>query len=234
MKIILLLLISPLLFNSCQKIDRINYYTNELVTQKELAENGFYKYSYSTFYDYSGNKVIDTKFQVKYDMYSNVKPQKNEEGEICPSQLGSLFKLDSLKKKEMKDYLKNNLNNRIITYLFRNDTLFYKSIIVLTSDTPQKQIADLTSKEKITKYYNNLKIPVRIIIEDNLSSKEHPTLFIINKYKTSIQYSEKDKSYELFTNYLNDSIYYDILDTWYYGLMRNTHYFLKYNPKLFM
>jgi len=225
-----ILLLVFLLFMSCQKIDKINHYTNKIVTQKELLDNGFYKYSYSTLYDSNGNTMTDTtKFLVKYDMYSNVKPEKNDEGEICPSQVGSLFKLDSVRKKEMKDYLKNDLNNRIITYLFRNDTLFYKSIIVPTSNKTQKGIADLTTKAKITKYYDSIKIPIKVLIKGQLSSQEHPTLFFINNYKTSIQYSEKDKSYDFFTNYLDDFIYYDILDTWYYGLMRNTHYFLSNN-----
>jgi hypothetical protein len=219
---------------SCGKRDTINHYLNKKVTQQELIDNSFYKYSYTTVYDNKGNKVTDTsKFLVKYDMYSNVKPERNEEGEICPSRLGSLFKLDSLREKEMKNYLKNDLNNRIITYLFRNDTLFYKSIIVDPFIRSHKEIADLTSKEKIERYYDSLKIPVKIIIKGNLSSETRPTLFTINNYKTSIQYSEKYRSYEMFTNYINNSIYYDILDTWYYGLMRNTHYFFKWDPELF-
>lgn len=214
-------------FISCDKKDKINHYLNKIVTQKELIDNGFYKYSYSTVYENEDNKSTDKgKYLVRYDMYSNAKPQKNKDGELCPSQLGAIFKLDSKQKEEMKSYLRNGLKNRIITYLFRNDTLFYKSIIV-DSVIPNKIIVDFTSKKKIIKYYDSLKVPVKIIIDGNLSTQERPTLFQINNYKTSIQYSQKYKNYQLFTNYLNESIYYDVLDTWYYGLMRNPHYFLE-------
>jgi hypothetical protein len=56
MKIILPLLIALHLI-SCQKTDKINHYLNKPITQKELIDNGFYKYSYSTVYDDKGNKT---------------------------------------------------------------------------------------------------------------------------------------------------------------------------------
>lgn len=80
--------IIPLLFASCAKKDTINHYLPIKTTAKELMENGFYKYSYTDTID-ARDKVDDTiKHIVRYDMYSNVKPEKNNNGEIYPTQLG--------------------------------------------------------------------------------------------------------------------------------------------------
>ncbi|OXA86890.1 hypothetical protein [Flavobacterium hercynium] len=209
---------------SCAKKDRINHYLNIPVTQKELVDNGFYRYSYTdTIYDWDkGDYII--KDLVKYDMCSNVKPEKNKEGEVGPTQLRGIFKLDSLQEKRNWDYFKNDLDSRVITYFFRNDILSYKSIIVDTVSNYHKKTADFTSKEKILKYYDSLNVPLNIILEGNLSSEKRPTLFMINNYNTSIQYASKDPGYDMFVNYLDDFIDRNILQTWYFGGMNKVYY----------
>lgn len=228
MKIKMFLLIA--LFVACQKKDKINHYINEKVTQQDLIKNGFYRYSYSTMYDDKGNKRDTTKFLVKYDMYSNVKPERNEKGEICPTQLLKYTNLDSTQKAIHNNYLKKDLNNRIITYLFRNDTLFYKNIVVYSLDKSRREIVDLTNKEKIVKYYDSVKVPIKPLLESNNSM--NTSMFLIGNYKTRIYYSQNEKSYDIFVNYVNGAIYRNILDNWYCGYMTNPHYYLKYDPAL--
>ncbi|MBF4516682.1 hypothetical protein IRZ71_10015 [Flavobacterium sp. ANB] len=201
---------------SCHNTDTINHYLTKPINPQVLESNGFYKYSYLVILD-DQDKVDDTiRCNVKYDMYSNVKPEKNAEGKLYPTQLWNFFRKDSIKKKRNIDYLKNDLNNRIITYVFINNTLSYKSIIIKSLDKTTKRIADLTTKEKIIKYYDSLKISIKPFFEKNISTEKYTTLFMIDNYRTIIYYNDKDSSYEMFTNYKNNYNY-NILEDWYGG-----------------
>lgn len=72
-------------------------------------------------------------------MYSNVKPEISKEGKVCPTQqLWNFDYEDSIKKKKNIYYLKEKLDNTIITYLFRNDSLFYKEINVIFFNNQNK------------------------------------------------------------------------------------------------
>jgi hypothetical protein len=226
MKNISILSIIVFSFFSCGKRDTINHYLTQPITQQELVENGFYRYSYTSIFDDKGNKVTDTtRFPVKYDMYSNVKPQRDENGELCPTQL---VKLDNeIHVKEKNNYLKNELDNRIITYLFRNDTLFYKNIVVYSINKFKKGIADLTSKEKIMKYYDSLKVSIKPMFDDKKNDEAKPFFFMINNYKMRIYYSEENQSYDMFVNYLIDSDNYNVLEDWYSGYLSKKHYVIK-------
>ncbi|PTS91416.1 hypothetical protein DBR27_20790 [Flavobacterium sp. HMWF030] len=69
---------------SCNKADTINHYLTKSITQKELENNGFYKYSFTATLD-DEDKIDDTiKSVARYDMYSNVKPEINENSIIMP------------------------------------------------------------------------------------------------------------------------------------------------------
>lgn len=223
MKILTILFVT-IGFISCGKKDTINHFLTKPITHEELIENGFYKYSYTVILD-DRSQVNDTKkSKVRYDMYSNVKPETNKEGKLCPTQLWNFFNEDSIKKRKNTDYLKEQLDNRIITYLFRNDLLFYKEINVISFKNQSKEIPDLTSKEKIIKYYNNYKIKVQPLYEQN-STKDYTTIYMVDNYKTIIYYSDKESSYRIFINYLNNSSYYDIRDSWYSGRISEIYYF---------
>lgn len=212
-------------FICCNKTDKINHYITKKITAKELIENGFYKYSYTDTID-DEDQVNDTiKHIIKYDMYSNVKPEKNEDGEICPMQLVKLGNLDSAQQNKRINYRKKVLNDRIITCVFRNDSLFYKNIVVYSFNRSQNKIADFTSKEKIIKYYDSLKIPIKQIINNNSINEEYPKRFLIDNYKTFIDYSDKG-FYEISINYVNNFTYRDILEDWYAGHVNKVRYFL--------
>jgi hypothetical protein len=209
---------------SCGKRDKINHYLPDPITQQELSDNGFYKYSYTDTIDDVKNKSTN-RYITKYKMYSNVRPE-NKDNPFYPMQLVRFYKSDSVKNKQSIQYIKNQLNNRIITYLFRNDSLFYKNVVVFPHDQEIEEIADLSSEEKIKKYYSDLKIPISIIIEGNRSKKSYPTLFRINNYKTSIYHSTEDKSYKLFVNYINENNFYrNILEHYYLGQKINARYY---------
>jgi hypothetical protein len=224
MKTLTILLITVLSLFSCGKRDTINHYLTKPVTQQELIDNGFYKYSYTDTID-NKDKIKDTvRLIIRYDMYSNVKPEINKKKEVCPTQLVRFYREDSIKEKRNHDYLKNKLNDRIITYLFRNNSLFYKNIVVKSLDKPQKEIADLTTKEKIIRYYDSLNIPIKPIFENEF--KKHPSLFLIDNYKTRIYYLEKEKYYDIFINYINGDSYHNTLETWYSGQMSHSRYYL--------
>lgn len=217
-------LIVALTFISCKKKDTINHFLTKPITQRDLNENGFYKYSYTATLD-DEDKVDDTiKSIARYDMYSNVKPEVNKEGKLCPTQLWNFDHEDSIKKKKNIDYLKKELDNTIITYLFKNDSLFYKEINVIFFNNQNKNIPDLTSKEKILKYYHNINIPIKPLYEQN-STKNYPTIYMIDNYKSIIYYSDTDNCYRFFTNYLNNSTYYDIRQYWYSGDVFEMYYF---------
>lgn len=218
----LLLLTTSLI--CCNKTDKINHYLTKKITAKELIENGFYKYSYTDTID-DEDKVNDTiNHIIKYDMYSNVKPEKNEEDKICPMQLVQISNLDSVQQNERINYRKKVLNDRIITYVFRNDSLFYKNIIVY-SYSKSKKIADFTTKEKIIRYYDSLRIPIKSIFSNNSINKEYPKRFLIDNYKTFIDYSDEG-FYEMSVNYVNDFTYRDIQEDWYAGHIIKVRYFL--------
>ncbi|MCP2027859.1 hypothetical protein L1276_003019 [Flavobacterium sp. HSC-32F16] len=220
--IVILLVVLTLI--TCQKKDTINHFLTKQITQQDLIKNGFYKYSYIATLD-DEDKVDDTiKSIARYDMYSNVKPEINKEGKVCPTQLWNFDYEDSIKKKKNIDYLKKELGNTIITYLFRNDSLFYKEINVISFNNQNKNIPDLTSKEKILKYYHNINIPTKPLYEQN-STKNYPTIYKIDNYKTIIYYSDTDNYYRFFTNYLNNSTYYDIREYWYSGSIYEMYYF---------
>jgi len=202
------------LFISCNKKNKINHYLNKVVTQKELLDNGFYKYS--SVYIPNEDDKIDGYFKsvTKFDMYSNVKPEKNEGGQLCPTQLWHFYREDSIKEKKNRGYLKNKLNNRIITYFFRNDTLLYKDIIVDPIDKSQKDIADFTSKDKIIKYYTRFKTSIKSEIKNKKTGEMYSNRFLINNYNT--RFYMDNHSYEMFVDYKEDN-FHDVLDHLYNG-----------------
>lgn len=219
------MLFLAVLLISCYKTDTINHYLTKPVTQQGLEDNGFYKYSYTIISD-DKDKVDDTiRSLIRYDMYSNVKPEINVKGEICPTQLWNFYREDSIKKRKNSEYLKNELNNRIITYLFRNDSLFYKDISIEFFDKTQNEMPDFTSRKKIINYYDSLKISIEPVIKDAKEGDNYATQFIIDGYRTRFFYSEKDKDYEMFTNYLTNSTCYPITEDWYSGYIYKVYYF---------
>ncbi|MBF4516680.1 hypothetical protein IRZ71_10005 [Flavobacterium sp. ANB] len=210
---------------TCSKKDTINHFLTKPITQEELEKNGFYKYSYTVILD-DEDKVDDTiRCLIKYDMYSNVKPEKMENGKICPTQLWNFYSEDSIKKRKNTDYLKNELNNRIITYLFRNDSLFYKDISIEFFDKTQNKMPDLTSRKKIINYYNGIKVSIEPLIKDAKEGEKYATQFLIDNYKTRFFYSDTKSDYEIFTNYLMSSTSYPIKEDWYSGYIYEVYYF---------
>ena len=218
-------LLMALIFMSCHKTDIINHYLIKKIDVKELIENGFYKYSYSDTIENEDNIKDTIRSIIKYDMYSNVQPAKSDDNESYPTQLWNFNHDDSKIKQTNSNYLKEKLNNRIITYLFRNDSLFYKDIIVFSIDKSQNKIADLTTKEKIIKYYNDIRIPIKPIYSNNKAIEKYPKEFLIDNHKTSI-ISDGEDFYEFFVNYINDDTYKHILEDWYSGKMSSTRYYL--------
>ncbi|WP_289662013.1 hypothetical protein [Flavobacterium panacagri] len=222
MKIVASLSIILLLF-SCNKKDTINHYLPKPITQKELIDNGFYKYT-SIDTIRSGNEyeenIDDTiKSIIKYNMYSNVKPEENDKKQLRPTQLWHFFREDSIKKKTNLDYLKNKLNDRIITYLFRNDTLMYKDIIVFSLDKSRKEIANFTSMDEIIKYYDSLKISIKPQqIKNEQTGKIHSNRFMLDNYETQFyvgnSFDIKNNSYDIFINY-KERNYHDVLENLY-------------------
>jgi hypothetical protein len=210
---------------SCSKKDTINHFLTKPITQQELEKNGFYKYSYTAILD-DEDKVDDTiKSIVKYDMYSNVKPEINKDGKLCPTQLWNFYSEDSIKKRKNTDYFKNKLNSKVITYVFRNDSLFYKEIDIDFFNKTQNASPGFTSTEKIINYYNSLEISVKPIIKNNETGEEFTGQFMIDNYRTRFFFSEKEKYYGMFTNYLNNFTYYDIREYWYSGRISEIYYF---------
>lgn len=211
-------------FTACHETDKINHYLIKKIDTKELIKNGFYKYSYL---DTIKNEGIKNTIRsiVKYDMYSNVKPAKSDNNELYPTQLWNFNHEDSKKKQINSDYLREKLNNRVITYLFRNDSLFYKDIIVFSIDKSQNKIVDLTTKEKIIKYYDSIKIPIKPIYHNEKVIEKYSKDFLIDNHKTSIIFDGED-FYELFVNYISDDTYKHILEDWYSGKMSSTRYYL--------
>lgn len=224
MKTINLILIIVSFF-SCTKTDNINHYLTKKITGSKLEENGFYKYSYTSILD-DEDKIDDTiRSVIKYDMYSNVKPEKNAEGLLWPTKIWGFYREDSIKEKNSNDYIKEKLHNRIITYLFRNDSLFYKNIQVLTLDKSRNEIADFTSRKKIIKYYDSLKISIKPMVKNSISNEIYPTQFMIENFRTRFFFSEEKESYNMFTNYMTNTTYYHIEDDWYSGYATKPHYY---------
>jgi hypothetical protein len=212
-KIILPLLILSLF--SCTKRDQINHYLNEEVTQEKLLEDGFYKYSYTYTYENDEDEKDSLNGKVfKYVLYSNVKPQRQDDGKLYPVAF-----FGGNNTKDDVDYLANQLDDRIISYLFINDTLEYKSIFVYSVNKNKKHIANFTSKENIINYYNSLKIQIKPLIDGKKSTKEHTTLFLIDNYKTRIYFERyPGVAYDMITNYgKNSTPYMDTMEGWYNG-----------------
>ncbi|MDA6072715.1 hypothetical protein NJT12_24130 [Flavobacterium sp. AC] len=216
MKIVASLSIALLLF-SCNKKDTINHFLTKPITQQDLIKNGFYKYSYIATSDDHDNIDDTIKSVAKYDMYSNVKPEVNKEGKVCPTQLWNFDNEDSIKKRKNLDYFKNELESKMITYLFRNNTLFYKEIDVEFFDKSHNQIPGFESWKKIINYYNSLKIPIEPVVKNINTGELYTGLFMVDNYRTRFFFSEEEKYYGMFTNYLNNSTYCNILEYWYSG-----------------
>lgn len=242
MRIIIILFIITLV--SCGKKDKINHYLPEPITQQELLDNGFYKYSYvdtvpkedlyKYTYDFTyaythtridsivnGDGIHDTiKLLIRRDIYSNVKPEKNEKGQIYPTYLSNFYGTDTIKREASTRYLKDVLKNRIITYLFINDSLEYKSIIVEDFDKKDKEITDFTTKTKIIRYYDSLKISIKPLLVKNISTEDHPTVFLVRNLKTRIRYNNKNPFYEISINYIDNDNYSidNIIGSYYSGL----------------
>jgi hypothetical protein len=192
---------------SCSNKDEINHYLNKKVTELELVKNGFYKYPFADTIvnedDIDG--PIGTVF--KYELYSNVKPQKQDDGRLYPV---ALFKSsrhqDKKQRAEKLRYINDELDSRIISYLFINDTLDFKTIYVYSLNKDKKQIADFTTEKGILNYYKNQKVPFKQRLGGIKYGKmEFPYRFRINNYETGIyvlKYHDAT-SYQMVTTYEN-------------------------------
>lgn len=78
------------------------------ITQEQLVNNGFYKYSSQYLPEIHEKVNNDTTSAIKFELYSNVKPEKNDENQLCPTQLWHFNREDSIKKKEIYIILKMN------------------------------------------------------------------------------------------------------------------------------
>lgn len=193
---------------SCSNKDEINHYLNKKITEEQLIKNGFYKYTYADTIreedDIDG--PIGTIF--RYELYSNVKPQRQDDGKLYPFQLFGNSKLDKEKLEEKLNYVTNELDKRVITYLFVNDTLDFKSIFVFWIDKNNKEIVDFTSEKKILEYYKNQKVSVKQRlggIKYGKDKMEFPYRFRIGNYESGI-YILKDPGkdgYQMITVYEN-------------------------------
>ncbi|KAF2517752.1 hypothetical protein [Flavobacterium foetidum] len=177
----------------------INHYLPEKITSKELLDDGFYKYSFTEEVDNDENEYENISRVIqRYEVYSNIKPEMYK-GKFRPMNVPSFINQDTGSTKKRQDYLRNELMNRTLLYVFRNDTLLYKSITVIRPQT-ENNIADLTTSEKIKRYYDSLKVPIKAIIDRNqFSTQEHPTIYLINNLRTEIQYNYS--GYDMITNY---------------------------------
>ncbi|MBS7231182.1 hypothetical protein KHA90_09100 [Flavobacterium psychroterrae] len=201
------LILFVILCTSCRQSDKINHYLNKKVTELELVENGFYKYTYADTIreedDIDG--PIGTIF--RYELYSNVKPQKQDNGKLYPVPLFKINQnLDNVQKEERRRYISEELNNRIITYYFVNDTLRSKYIYVYSIDKNNKKIADLTSEKSILNYYKNQKVPFKQRLggkKYGINKIEFPYRFRINNYESGIYIlkSNQDSGYQMVTTY---------------------------------
>lgn len=205
-----------MLLISCSKKDAINHYLNKKVTEKELVDNGFYKYSVNITYqneEDSKDPLIGKVF--KNVLYSNLKPQMGKDGKFYPIPFFS-----GNNTKENSDYVTKELDDRIISYFFVNNILEYKSIFVYEVNKNKKHIADFRTKENIIKYYDSLKIPFKPIVEGKISTTSRTSLFLINNLKTRINYGREknDIAYDMLTNYVDDKMpYWFIMKDWYSG-----------------
>jgi hypothetical protein len=195
-------LLSILFICSCAKKDNINHYINNKTTKKELIANGFYKYSMSYLEGSSEEEVksIDSRKKdptvpVKFDTiiieaYSNVKPLIVNGVPKGPIPI-------------FMDIPENDINGKIITYFFRNDTLEFKSILTSLYDKGEKKELFKT-KMDIKKYYDNLKISNKEIPLEKLRNHNDSlglrVRFIINNYESYFYLSDRN---EMITYYLS-------------------------------
>lgn len=193
-----------LLITSIFYTNTINHYLPHKITSKELLDNGFYKYSFIEVVNNDQDEYENIPRVIKkYEVYSNIKPEIYK-GKFCPMNVPSFINQDSGSTKKRQDYLRNVLKNRTLMYVFRNDTLLYKNITAIRPQT-KNNIADLTTSEKIKKYYDSLKVPIKTIIDKNqFSTVEHPTIYLLNNYRTEIQYNYY--GYDMIINYSKEKM----------------------------
>ncbi|EKT3967382.1 hypothetical protein NTJ12_002470 [Flavobacterium psychrophilum] len=211
MKASIIVFTLAILLNSCSKEDKINHYLNERVTELELSKYGFYKYSYTFTYENDEDEKDSLNGKVfKNVLYSNVKPQMQDDGKFYPVPLFKNVQREKLEAEKILRYVTDELDNRVITYRFVNDTLEFKSIYVYEIDKNKKQIADFTSEKAILNYYKNQNVPFKQKlggIKYGKNKIEIPYRFRINNYETGIyifRYPNDPKlSYQMVTTYEN-------------------------------
>ncbi|WP_310554554.1 hypothetical protein [Flavobacterium sp.] len=227
-----ILILFVILFTSCGKTDKINHYLNEKVTESELVNNGFYKYSYTYNYLNDENEKDSLNGKVyKYVLYSNVKPQRQKDGKLYPV---PLFKYNHLEKVQLEErirFVTDELDNRVISYLFINDILDFKSIYVYSVNKHKKDIADFTTGKGILDYYKKQKVAFKQKLGGIKYGKiEFPYRFRINNYETGIYILKFNDtiSYQMVTTYEtvkeNEETIYDfrpinpdVMEGWYNG-----------------
>jgi hypothetical protein len=174
---------------SCTKKDTINHYLNNTVTQKELLDNGFYKYSMTYLEGESREKYIhdyeptnpshyDT---VRVEVFSNIKPKKINGVPKGPLPI-------------FNDSCKIENRNKIITYFFRNNSLEFKSIMnPICSDTKIKD--SFKTQIDIKKYYDSLKISYKNVPLERLRNHNDSiglrVRFIINNFESYFYLTER-------------------------------------------
>ena len=189
-KLVLILLI---LFISCSKSDKINHYLNKNLTERELLDNGFYKYQTIVFEgiidepkntDLSSEPKVPAKFnQITIDVLSNVMPRKVNGISKGPLTI-------------FKNIPENDIQGKIITYFFKNKKLFYKSIMTNPKNIDtQKEL--FKTKEDIKKYYSDLKVNYKEVplerLRNHYDSIGLRVKFIINNYESYFYLSDIDE-----------------------------------------
>ncbi|MBS7231184.1 hypothetical protein KHA90_09110 [Flavobacterium psychroterrae] len=114
--------------------------------------------------------------------------------------------MDKEKLEEKLNYVTNELDKRVITYLFINDTLDFKSIFVFWIDENNIEIADFTAEKKILEYYKNQKVSFKQRLGGIKYGKEKiefPYRFRINNYESGIYILKElgKDGYQMVTTY---------------------------------
>ncbi|GEM_PF-1360120 len=191
MKNLLLILLISLV--SCAKTDKINHYINQNLSEKELLDNGFYKYQRIALEgivddfektNISSEPTISSKYnRVTIDVYSNVKPRI-----VNGIQRGPI--------PVFRNIPENDAKGKIVTYFFRNRKLYYKSIMTHPFNNDGKKELFKT-KEDIYKYYNNLKIQNKEVPLERLRNHNDSlglrVKFIINSYESYFYLSDRNE-----------------------------------------
>lgn len=195
----IIVLIIALILTSClsRKKDNINHYLNQKVTQKQLLNNGFYKYAMTYLEGQQTERKINLGKEepiieevydtITMEVFSNVIPTKRDGILMGPTPI-----FNNSKK---------NIKGKIITYFFRNQILEFKSVMSPFGNNHEELFK---SKNSIKRYYDSLKIPNQEIplerLRNHYDSIGLRVKFIVNNYESDFYLSDRN---EMITYYLN-------------------------------